>query len=113
MCLMSGMDLPVRVIREQVASAIDVIVQQSRIKDGSRKVTAISEVAGMEGDTIVLTDIFKFEQTAITSDGKVIGDLKPTGIRPLFTPRLEAGGFRLGPEVFGANLADMLGHRRR
>jgi len=113
MCLMAGMDFPIKVIREQVASAIDVIVQQSRLKDGSRKITAITEVAGMEGDTIVLTDIFKFEQTGITQDGKVIGTLKPTGIRPLFTPRLEAAGFKLGPEVFGANLSEMLSPRRR
>jgi pilus assembly protein CpaF len=111
--LMSGMDLPVRVIREQVASAIDLIVQQGRLKDGSRKVTAISEVAGMEGDTIVLTDIFKFEQTNVTPDGRVIGELKPTGIRPLFSNRLEAAGFKLGPEVFGANIADMLAANRR
>jgi len=113
MCLMSGMDLPLKVIREQIASAIDVIVQQSRLRDGSRKVTAITEVAGMEGDTVVLTDIFKFDQTGITQDGKVLGELEPTGIRPLFTPRLEVAGFKLGPEVFGANLADMLGPRRR
>ncbi len=113
MCLMSGMDLPLKVIREQIASAIDLIVQQSRLKDGSRKVTAITEVAGMEGDTVVLTDIFKFEQTGVTQDGKVLGELKPTGIRPLFSPRLEVAGFKLGPEVFGANLADMLGPRRR
>jgi pilus assembly protein CpaF len=113
MCLMSGMDLPLKVIREQIASAIDLIVQQSRLKDGSRKVTAITEVAGMEGDTIVLTDIFKFEQTGISPDGKVLGELKPTGIRPLFSPRLEVAGFKLGPEVFGANLADMLAPRRR
>jgi pilus assembly protein CpaF len=113
MCLMSGMDLPLRVIREQVASAIDLIVQQSRMKDGSRKVTAVTEVAGMEGDTIVLTDIFKFEQTGISKDGMVMGELKPTGIRPLFSPRLEMAGFKLGPEVFGANLGDMMGQRRR
>jgi pilus assembly protein CpaF len=113
MCLMSGMDLPLKVIREQIASAIDLIVQQSRLKDGSRKVTAITEVAGMEGDTVVLTDIFKFEQTGMSADGKVLGELKPTGIRPLFTPRLEVAGFKLGPEVFGANLADMLGQRDR
>ncbi len=113
LCLMAGMDLPVKVIREQVASAIDLIVQQSRLKDGSRKVTAITEVAGMEGDTVVLTDIFKFEQTGVTKDGKVLGELKPTGIRPLFSPRLEAAGFKLGPEVFGANLSEMFGPRRR
>ncbi len=113
MCMMAGMDLPIKVIREQVASAIDLIVQQSRMKDGSRKVTAVSEVAGMEGDTIVLTDVFKFEQTGVSADGKVLGDLKATGIRPLFTPRLDAAGFKLGPEVFGANLSEMLTGRRR
>ncbi len=113
MCLMSGMDLPVRVIREQMASAIDVIVQQFRLRDGSRKVTSITEVAGMEGDTVVMTDIFRFEQTTITTDGKVIGDLKPTGIRPMFTPRLEQAGFKLGPEVFGANLSEMIGSGKK
>jgi pilus assembly protein CpaF len=113
MCMMSGMDLPIKVLREQIASAVDLIVQQSRLKDGSRKVTAITEVAGMEGDTVVLTDIFKFEQTGITQDGRVLGELRATGIRPLFTPRLEAAGFKLGPEVFGANLAEMLGGGRR
>ena len=109
--LMAGMDLPIKVIRQQVSSAIDLIVQQTRLKDGTRKVTAITEVAGMEGDTIVLTDIFRFEQTGMSPDGKILGQLKPTGIRPLFTPRLETAGFRLPPEVFGANMGDML--RRR
>jgi pilus assembly protein CpaF len=113
MTLMSGVDLPVRVIREQISSAIDLIVQQSRMRDGSRKVTAITEVAGMEGDTIVLTDIFKFEQTGMTKDGRVLGGIKPTGIRPLFTPRLEASGFNLRPEVFGANVNDILAANRR
>ena len=113
MTLMSGMDLPMKVIREQVTSAIDLIVQQSRLRDGARKVTAITEVAGMEGEIIVLADIFKFEQTGITSDGKVLGELKPTGLRPLFSSRLEAAGFKLGPEVFGANVADMLSGKRR
>ena len=113
MCMMSGMDMPIKVIREQIANAIDVIVQQSRLRDGSRKVTAVTEVAGMEGDTVVLTDVFKFNQTGVSTEGKIIGELKPTGIRPLFTPRLEAAGFKLGPEVFGANLAEMLSSGRR
>lgn len=113
MTLMSGMDLPMKVIREQVTSAIDLIVQQSRLRDGTRKVTAITEVAGMEGEIIVLADIFKFEQTGITPDGKVLGELKPTGLRPLFSSRLEAAGFKLGPEVFGANVSDMLSGKRR
>jgi pilus assembly protein CpaF len=111
MVLMAGMDMPIKVIRQQVSAAIDLIVQQTRLKDGSRKVTAITEVAGMEGDTIVLTDIFRFEQTGMTPDGKIIGQLRPTGIRPLFTPRLEAAGFKLPPDVFGANLGDMLKRR--
>jgi pilus assembly protein CpaF len=115
MCLMSGMELPVKVIREQIASAIDMIIQQTRLRDGSRKITSITEIAGMEGDTVVMTDVFKFQQTAVDTNGNVIGDLKPTGIRPLFTPRLEAAGFKLGPEVFGADLSSMVssGNRRR
>jgi pilus assembly protein CpaF len=67
----------------------------------------------MEGDTIVMSEIFKFDQTGITSDGRVIGELKPTGIRPLFSPRLEAAGFKLGPDVFGVNLDGMFGSRSR
>lgn len=98
--LMAGMDLPLKVVRQQISSAIDLIVQQSRLKDGQRKVTAITEVAGMEGDIVVLTDIFKFTQTGVAQDGKVLGELKPTGIRPLFTPRLEAAGYKLGAEIF-------------
>lgn len=100
MAMMAGMDLPVRVIREQIASAVDVIVQQSRFSDGSRKVTRVTEVAGMEGDTIVMTDVFKFEQSGI-EDGKVFGKLEPTGIRPLFTEHLKAAGFDVGPAIFG------------
>jgi pilus assembly protein CpaF len=98
--LMSGVELPVRSIREQIASAIDVIVQQTRLTDGSRKVTHITEVAGMEGDTVVMTDIFQYSQTGVSPDGSVIGRLVPTGIRPLFMGRLERSGFRLGAEVF-------------
>ena len=111
--MMAGMEMPLKVIRGQIASAIDVIVQVARLRDGSRKVVAVTEVAGMEGDTVVLTDIFKFEQTGTNQEGKVIGELKPTGIRPLFTPRLEAAGIKLGPEIFGANLGDLLNSRRR
>lgn len=98
--LMAGMDLPLKVVRTQISSAIDLIVQQTRLKDGQRKVTSITEVAGMEGDVVVLTDIFKFTQTGVTEDGKVLGELNPTGIRPLFTPRLEASGYKLGSEIF-------------
>jgi pilus assembly protein CpaF len=100
MSLMAGMDLPVRVIREQISSAVDVIVHQERMRDGTRKITHITEVAGMEGDIITLTDLFVFEQTAIT-DGKVIGSLRPTGLRPKFMDRIEDSGVQLAPSVFG------------
>ncbi|MCP4142375.1 MAG: CpaF family protein [Chloroflexi bacterium] len=110
--LMAGMDLPINVVRKQVASAVDLIVQQTRLKDGSRKVVAVTEVAGMEGDTIVLSDIFKFKQEGI-EDGKILGQTEPTGIRPMFVARLEAAGFKLGAEVFGANVAEMLSSNRQ
>jgi len=103
--LMAGMDLPIKVVRQQVSSAVDLIVQQTRLRDGQRRVTAITEVAGMEGETIVLSDIFKFVQTGVTTEGKVIGELSATGIRPNFTPRLEAAGFKLGAEVFAPKAA--------
>jgi pilus assembly protein CpaF len=98
--LMAGMDLPLKVVRQQISSAIDLIVQQARLKDGSRKVTAITEVVGMEGDTVVMTDVFKFEQTGIGPGGKILGELRPTGIRPNFSPRLEAAGFKLSGDIF-------------
>lgn len=100
MVMMAGMDLPVRAIREQIASAVNVIVHQSRIRDGSRKVTHVTEVQGMEGDVIVLSDLFIFEQTGLES-GKVIGRLRPTGIRPRFMPDIEAAGIHLPPNIFG------------
>jgi len=100
MCLMAGMDLPLRAIREQVASAIDLIVHQERMKDGSRKVVNITEVQGMEGDVIVMSDIFVFEQTGIEG-GRVIGRLRPTGIRPKFIERIEAANIHLPPSIFG------------
>ena len=108
MTMMAGMDLPLKVVREQIASAIDLVIQLSRLKDGSRRVTYITEVSGMEGETVVMTDIFRFEQTGVDADGRILGELKPTGIRPLFTPRLEANGFKLGPEVFGVNFANII-----
>jgi len=111
--LMAGMELPIKIVRQQVSSAIDVIIQQARLRDGTRKVVAITEVAGMEGDVVVLSDIFKFEQTGIDGDGKVLGQLKPTGIRPLFGPRLEVASFKLSAEIFGASAADILAANRQ
>jgi len=100
MCLMAGVDLPSRAIKEQIASALDVIVQIARLKDGSRKITHVTEVQGMEGDAIVLQDVFVFEQTGYV-DGKVIGRLRPTGIRPKFSEKFEVAGIRLPQGVFG------------
>ncbi len=106
MCLMAGMDLPVRAIREQIASAVDVICQQARMRDGTRKVINVTEVSGMEGDVITMTDIFVFEQTGI-ENGKIVGRLRPTGLRPKFMDKIEAAGIHLPPSIFG------IGERRR
>lgn len=100
MCLMSGMDLPVRAIREQIAAAVDLIAQQSRMRDGTRKIEKITEVQGMEGEIITMSDIFEFEQTGIEG-GKIIGRIRPTGLRPRFIDRIEASGIHLPPSVFG------------
>jgi pilus assembly protein CpaF len=106
MTLMAGMDLPSRAIREQVASAIDLICHQERMRDGTRKITNITEISGMEGDVITMTDIFVFEQTGI-ENGQVVGRLRPTGLRPKFMDKIEASGINLPPSIFG------IGERRR
>ena len=100
MCLMAGMDLPVRAIREQIASAVDGICHQERLRDGTRKVVKVTEVQGMEGDMITMSDIFEYEQTGVEG-GKIVGRIRPTGIRPKFTDRIEATGIYLPPSVFG------------
>src|SRR5947208_3320757 len=100
MVLMAGVDLPVRAIREQIASAVDLIVQQSRLKDGTRKIVNITEVQGMEGDVIVMQDVFVFEQTGIV-EGKIQGRLKATGIGPKFVEKFEVMGMHLPPGLFG------------
>jgi pilus assembly protein CpaF len=100
MVLMAGVDLPVRAIREQISSAVDLIVHQSRLKDGTRKIVNITEVQGMEGDTIVMQDVFVFEQTGVI-DGKIQGRLKPTGIRPKFVEQFESQGIHLPNGIFG------------
>jgi pilus assembly protein CpaF len=103
MVLLAGIDLPVKAIREQIAGAIDVIIQQSRLKDGTRKITNITEVQGMEGEIIVLQDIFTFKQEGLNSEGKIIGRLVPTGVRPKFYERLEASGIHIPASVFIEN----------
>ncbi len=106
MVLMAGMDLPVRAIREQVSSAVDLVVHQSRMRDGSRKVVNVTEVSGMEGDVITTTDLFVFEQMGF-ENGKIVGKLRPTGLRPKFMDKLEAAGIHLPASTFG------IGERRR
>ena len=102
--LMAGIELPVEAIRQQIASAVDLVVHMARLQDGTRKTTRITEVAGMEGNIVTLTDIFKFEQTGIGEDGMVEGELVPTGIRPVFTPKLEVSGYKLSGDIFGAGV---------
>jgi pilus assembly protein CpaF len=106
MVMMAGMELPIRAIREQVSSAIDLIVHQERMRDGTRKVVNITEVSGMEGDVITMTDIFVFEQSGFEG-GKIIGRLRPTGLRPKFMDKIESSGIHLPPSIFG------IGERRR
>ncbi|HET7627867.1 MAG TPA: ATPase, T2SS/T4P/T4SS family [Bacillales bacterium] len=100
MVLLAGVDLPVKAIREQIAGAVDLIIQQSRLKDGSRKIVRITEVQGLEGDIIVLQDIFKFQQEGVDENGNVIGKMVPTGVRPLFYEQLEQSGIQIPPDVF-------------
>jgi pilus assembly protein CpaF len=106
MVLMAGMDLPVRAIREQISSAIDLVVHQERMRDGTRKITNITEVTGMEGDIITMTDVFVFEQTGF-ENSKVVGRLRPTGLRPKFMDKIEGSGIHLPASIFG------VGDRRR
>ncbi len=106
MTLMAGMDLPSRAIREQIASAIDLVVHQERMRDGTRKIVSITEISGMEGEVITMTDIFVFEQTGI-ENGQIVGRLRPTGLRPKFMDKIEAAGINLPPSIFG------IGERRR
>jgi len=100
MVLMSGMDLPSRAIREQIASAIDIIVHESRMSDGSRKVVFISEVVGLEGQQIVMQDIFEFRQTGIDERGKVVGKFMPTGAVPTFFEHFKSRGLVVDPAIF-------------
>lgn len=100
MVLMAGMELPVRAIREQIASAVDLIVQQSRMKDGTRKITHITEVSGMEGEVITLQDIFVYRQTGKDEKGRITGDYISTGIKPGFYEKFENSGVKLSPGIF-------------
>jgi pilus assembly protein CpaF len=98
--LMAGLELPVKTVRQQIASAVDIIVQISRFPDGTRKVSYITEVGGMEGDMITMTDVFKFEQAGSGPKGEVLGALKATGLRPVLMTRLKAEGHDLSARIF-------------
>ena len=106
MTLMAGVELPSRAIREQISSAIDLVVHQERLRDGTRKIVNITEVTGMEGDVITTTDIFLFEQAGYEQN-KVVGRLRPTGLRPKFMDKIESSGIHLPATIFG------IGGRRR
>ena len=101
--LMAGVDLPARAIREQISSAVDLIVHLSRLRDGSRRIVQIAEVVGMEGETITIQDIFRFDYAAgRDEDGRFLGSVQPTGIRPQFTDRLKDFGIEVPAAVFGS-----------
>ncbi len=98
--LMGGVDIPILAVRNQIANAVDLIIHMDRLTDGSRKIVNISEIPGQEGDLVTMVDIFRFEQTGVGHNGKIEGELRSTGLRPTFTPRLEMAGFKLGAEIF-------------
>lgn len=100
MVLMAGMDLPEKAIREQIASAIDIVIQLVRYPDGTRKIVKLSEMVGMEGNTLVMQDFFIFDQKGIDKDGNIVGDFKATGIRPQFVERFKISGIELPPGIF-------------
>jgi len=100
MVLMAGFELPVKAIREQMQSAIHMVIQISRFPDGTRKVVSVAEVSGMEGQVVTMQDLFRFEQKGIDTDGRVLGELRTTGIRPRFAEKFEVAGIHLPPDMF-------------
>ena len=100
MISMAGLELPIRALRSQFASAVDLIIQASRLQGGPRKVTSISEVIGMEGDTIIMQEIFAFRQIGVDESSRATGEFISTGIRPTFMDRLESTGCHLSPDLF-------------
>jgi pilus assembly protein CpaF len=110
--LMAGMDLPLSVVRKQIVSAVDMIVQQARLRDGSRKVMNITEITGMEGDTVVMQDIFRFDEEGESEEGKVLGNFVPGGMRPNCEQRLRNYGFSLPSTMFMNRTTMSLGRRR-
>jgi len=105
MVLMANLDLPQQAIREQIASALHLLIQIARFRDGTRRITHVTEVSGMEGTVVTLQDIFRFHQQGIDENGRVAGELQSTGIRPTFTDRFSASGVRL-PELLFQNAVE-------
>jgi pilus assembly protein CpaF len=102
MILFAGTNLPNRAMREQITAAVDLVIQVSRLSDGSRRVLSITEVTAMEGDVITTQEIFRFRRRGVNPDGQVVGDFEPTGVRPLFMDRLRVAGVELAPTMFAA-----------
>jgi pilus assembly protein CpaF len=100
MVMMAGMELPIKAMRQQIASAVDIVIQANRLQGGPRKVTSICEVVGMEGDVIIMQEIFRFKQVGIDQNGRAFGQFEATGVRPSFVPRLEAAGIKLPSNLF-------------
>ena len=100
MILMAGLDLPMRAIREQITSAVHVVIQIARLPDGSRKVTHVAEITGMEGEIVTMQDLFRYEQRGIDSDGRVVGEFRGTGLRPRFAEKFEVAGIHLPADLF-------------
>jgi pilus assembly protein CpaF len=100
MVAMTGLDIPPRAVRNQIASAIDVVIQLERLSDGKRRLTSLQEVTGMEGEVVTMQEIFHFERYGVDKDGQVLGELVPTGIRPHFTQRLKLAGIELPSHLF-------------
>jgi pilus assembly protein CpaF len=100
MVLMAGFELPAKAIREQVSSALNAIIQVARMSDGTRKIVKVSEVTGMEGEVVVMQDIFVFEKQGLDPEGKVVGQFRATGVRPKFLDTIHMAGIHLGTEIF-------------
>ncbi len=100
MIMMAGMELPIKAMRQQIASAVDVIIQANRLQGGPRKVTSITEVMGMEQDIIIMQDVFRYKQMGIDQNGRAFGQFEATGVRPTFVSRIEAAGIKLPSNLF-------------
>jgi pilus assembly protein CpaF len=112
MCLMAGLNMPIRAIREQISSSVDLIVHMSRMRDGSRRIVAVSEVTGLEGDRITLSDLFMWEQTGRDGEGKILGIIEPTGLEPQRLNHLfDAAGIHLPPSMFISSRPAVMAHR--